>query len=194
VEIRLAAAYDRAIRDTTLVVAEKRGGTLKRILILVGLATALVAGVTTSASASDPNLCANGGWQSLQTDRGHEFRSENACVSYAIHGGTLFRPVVDLIPRCFTFSTELEITASGFHQHSVVVVTIRGATFLDGSTHRTFVTGTDETSVGILGGIKVQPILAPPLFSTSLVTITIRDEQGVHAEASTLMWCAPPPP
>lgn len=165
---------------------------LTTLLAIVATASFLAATAAAEPPSTDPALCAHGGWHSLQSEQGHHFPDEGFCVAYVDGGGILFRPSLDVIPRCFSSSLELEITAASFHQASLATVTLSGATFLfGGGTERTVMTGTDQSAAEIPGGFKIQPVLTPPLFSTSVVTVTVHDSQGVTATASTLMWCAP---
>ena len=167
---------------------------LRLTTVLAALAAASCLAGTAGAEppSADPGLCAHSGWHSVQSATGQRFSSHGSCVSYVNHGGLLFRPSLSLIPRCFSSSVEIEITAAWFHQASLAKLTLSGATFLFGAgTERTIMTGTDQSVAEIPGGLKIQPVLAPPLFSTSRVTVTVRDADGVTLSASTLMSCAP---
>ena len=53
--------------------------------LTVGVATANAGG----GNSANAKLCQKGGWQSLFTETGGSFASEEACVSYAAQGGTL---------------------------------------------------------------------------------------------------------
>jgi hypothetical protein len=165
---------------------------LTTLLAAFATATCLAATAAAEPPSADSSLCAHGGWHSVQSDHGHRFSNQGSCVSYVNGGRLLFRPSLDLIPRCFSSSLEIEITAAWFHQASLATVTLSGATFLfGGGTERTLTTGTDKTVGEIPGGFKIQPVLAPPLYSTSLVTVTVRDAEGVTLSTGTLMGCAP---
>jgi len=165
---------------------------LTTLLAAFATASCLAASATAEPPSSDPAICAHGGWHSSQSENGHRFSNQGSCVAYVHSGRLVFRPTLDLIPRCFSSSLEIEITAASFHQGSLATVTLSGATFLfGGGTERTLTTGTDNTVAEIPGGFKIQPVLAPPLYSSSRVTVTVRDAEGVTLSASTLMWCAP---
>ena len=66
---------------------------MRLMLVLCGLC-ALSVGVATAYADKGRNndnakQCQKGGWQTLYTDGGTSFASEQECVSYAAQGGTL---------------------------------------------------------------------------------------------------------
>jgi hypothetical protein len=64
-----------------------------RIMLMLCVALALTVGVATAnaggGNSGNAKLCQNGGWQHLYRSDGSSFASEEDCVSYGAHGGTL---------------------------------------------------------------------------------------------------------
>lgn len=62
-------------------------------LIVAALTVALSVGVATATAgggnSANAKLCQKGGWMSLQGSDGTQFASEEDCVSFGAHGGTL---------------------------------------------------------------------------------------------------------
>ena len=103
---------------------------LTTLVAAFATASCLAASATAEPPSSDPAICAHGGWHSSQSEHGHRFSNQGSCVAYVHSGRLVFRPTLDLIPRCFSSSLEIEITAAYFHQASLASVTLSGATFL----------------------------------------------------------------
>jgi hypothetical protein len=75
-------------------------------------------------------MCQKNGWMQLQTGTGSRFQSEEACVSYASKGGTLFAvPTVTVVSAACTsgslFSVEeILFSAAGFTPNSALTANI----------------------------------------------------------------------
>jgi hypothetical protein len=62
------------------------------LLALASIAVMAFALVPTDASAASPkDACKGGGYLTLDRSDGTSFKNQGQCVSYAVHGGTLFR-------------------------------------------------------------------------------------------------------
>lgn len=149
------------------------------LLILVAM-LALSASSNAAAPSTDPHLCLNGGWQSLQKDNGGHFRNEQACLRYVEHGGVLYSPTLTIVPFCDLTQTQFEMSifGFGFHPNSSLTLTIEGALWGNGTNVIGAVTDGETFFQG-------QPAISPATF----VTVTARDAQGVTATASAHVLC-----
>ncbi len=148
---------------------------------VLGLASP--AGAAARGNNAAARACQKGGWQTAQTSTGGAFTSEDDCVSYGAHGGTVFTPQVDVTLSCnsnapsFVFITEV---VSGFHPNSTgdgqVIVTLPFSTITLSITSLALdATGGATHLVGGAGGAGL-----------ATVTATFVDAQGVHGSSVPL--------
>jgi hypothetical protein len=137
------------------------------------------AGAAKGGNSANAHACQKGGWQSLQTDTGGAFASQDACVSYGARGGQIFAPTMTLTPSTVSdSSSSYDVLGTGFHPNIAVAfvatsplgdqVTVPGTTDSAGTVSYHFVLGCPSPH-GLLDG--------------DVITETITDDAGVHATA-----------
>jgi hypothetical protein len=152
------------------------------------LATLILSTSASAVGSTDPALCLQGGWQTLQKADGRSFGSEQACNAYAVHGGVLYRPILTIIPQCSTtdhVASELAIFASGFPAGSPVTLTLEGALWTSTGTNvlTSTTAGPHSFEPGTLIG---QPGITP---TDHFLTLTVRSAEGVTATAGVRTGC-----
>jgi hypothetical protein len=158
------------------------------LMTVVISTTVLVLAGTASGGFSTGNsdACLNGGWQHLQTSNGEFFEGETSCVRYAIHGGTLFFPTVTAFSYCDPTGQlwQMSIFISGFNPNAAVTVTLHEAIFMRTGSN------TAQGSTDRDGFRASTSDISPPP-GAGLVTVRVRDAQGVEATTQASPNCPP---
>jgi hypothetical protein len=145
---------------------------------VLGLASP--AGAAAGGNSANAHACQKGGWQTAQTGTGAAFASQDECVSYGAHGGTVFTPHIQNTVDCFSGSTRIVTIGTGFHPNStghLVLTVVQGSD--------------DEGGIGFVptdanGNVGPSSFLASSLMTGVWdVTASFQDASGVHASSVT---------
>jgi hypothetical protein len=163
----------------------------RRLLVVSVVLAALLSGTVGAATAGasggnsvDAKLCQKNGWQTVETDNGAGFATNDECTSYAANGGLLFAPALTLTPGgCFGFNGTLyafeHFSAIGFHPNSTM------SFFLPGQQYplplQVPVVSDANGSAELPGYVIFSPGEAAGL--------TAVDAQGVHASIALTASC-----
>jgi hypothetical protein len=135
-----------------------------------------------TGNATSAKLCQKGGWQTLQTDGGGAFLSQDACVAYAAEGGALYRPLLVAVPLTVAEDQGFTLTASGFHASANA--TVKDEVF-GGGTVELFAT-TDATGGREFSGVFTAGACANGITGSEY---TFTDEFGLHASVVVTLTC-----
>jgi hypothetical protein len=95
------------------------------VLGSLGLVDRALAG--TGGNATNAQLCQKGGWSTLMDASGHQFAQQDACVSYAAHGGAVYAAARIDVKACKDQPYDglcVTTSGSGLQAGSVVSVTL----------------------------------------------------------------------
>jgi hypothetical protein len=162
----------------------RRVAALSVVLLLacVAVGGALAAG----GNSANAKMCQKDGWQTAQTSAGGTFASEDDCVSYGAHGGTVFEPSVTVSPTHVPEETDSTVTVTGFHASSSGTLTFETL-------------GGSGGSISFIGVLTNATGSLPTFFTTFSAgacadgvtgeRISYTDGSGVHASAIVSLDC-----